>query len=274
MIDKLLSQIKSNKKYSSLADSIVRKEIQNYLKSNPNAPINNRQTIKEIRARLHKLYSSFQTKKKNKSDKYLGELQTLLDKQGTVSQVNEITHKLLSFTISTKERLKDYPSIYFNIFQITKKPKIIIDLGAGFNPFSYPLMKMQKLTYYAYDINKKDIESLNKYFKIMKTQRLTGKAEILDITELKKLKQLPNSDIIFMFKLLDLLTPKVSEEIIKSLINKTRFIITSFPTKTITRKPMKFPKRKGFELMLKRNNLNFKKFETENEVFYAFHPLT
>lgn len=273
MIDKLLSQIKSNKKYSSLADSIVRKEIQAYLKLNPNAA-EDRQTIKNIRARLHKLYSSFQTKKKNKIDKYLGELQTLLNKQGTVSQVNEITHKLLSFTISTKERLKDYPSIYFNIFQITKKPKTIIDLGAGFNPMSFPLMNLSNLDYYAYDINEKDIESLNKYFKIMKTQRLIGKAEILDITELKKLKQLPNSDIIFMFKLFDLFTAKVGEDILKSLINKTRFIITSFPTKTITRKPMKFPKRKGFELMLKRNNLDFRKFETENEVFYVIHPLT
>ena len=37
---------------------------------------------------------------------------------------------------------------------------------------------------------------------------------------------------------------------------------------------MNKPKRKWFELMLERNNLKFKKFKTDNEVFYVIknHP--
>jgi len=272
LTNQLLKKIKSNKKYKNIADSVVKKEIKEYLKSNPNAAKEtkpSKQTIKEIRAILHKSYSSFQTKKKNKIGKYLEELKTLISEQGSKSQILKITNKLLSLTLSTKERLNNYQSIYKQIFKITGKPKTIIDLGSGFNPFSYPLMKLSSLTYLGYDIDTKDINYLNKYFKIMKSQGPTGKAKILDIRNLKKISNLPSSDIIFMFKLLDLFTPKVSENIIKSLIKKTKFIVASFPTKTITRKPMNFPKRKGFELMLKRNNLNFKTIKTDNEVFYV-----
>ncbi|MEK6952006.1 MAG: hypothetical protein AABX29_03250, partial [Nanoarchaeota archaeon] len=53
------------------------------------------------------------------------------------------------------------------------------------------------------------------------------------------------------------------------LKNKTNFIVASFATKTLTKKSMKLPRRTGFEKMLLRNNLKFKSFSTNNEVFYV-----
>jgi 16S rRNA (guanine(1405)-N(7))-methyltransferase len=261
MIHQILQKIKANKKYSSLADSVVKKEIKAYLKSNPNASAD-KQTIKEIRAKLHRNYASFQTKKKNKTNIYLEEL-----KQNTLNK--NTNNKLLSITVSTKERINDYKSLYKKIFSITNKPEIIIDLGCGLNPFSFPTMSLPKLTYYAYDIDEKDMKYLNKYFKIMKPAGLTGKAKILDATNIKKIKQFPKSDIVFMFKLLDLFDNKVSEQLIIQAIKTTKHIVASFPTKTITRKPMNHPKRKGFELMLARLNLKFKTIQTDNEIFYV-----
>jgi len=260
MFNQILQKIKANKKYKTIADSVVKKEIKIYLKSNPNATTD-KQTIKEIRAKLHRKYSSFQTRKKNKTDKYLEEL-----KQDPTNQ--ETTNKLLSITVSTKERINDYKTIYKKIFKLTNKPKIIIDLGCGLNPFSFPTMNLTNLNYYAYDIDEKDIKYLNKYFKIIKPRGLKGKAKILDATNINKIKKLPKSDIIFMFKLLDLFDNKTSEELITQSIKETNYIVASFPTKTITRKQMNFPKRKGFELMLSRLDLKFKTFETDNEIFY------
>jgi hypothetical protein len=264
MINQLLQKIKSNKKYKSIANSVVEKEINAYFKINPDAEKLKQpdlQTVKNIRSKLHKLYSSFQTKKKNKISKYLQDLEK--DPEETLT-----LKKLLSITVSTKERLEDYSKIYSQIFKLTKKPKTIIDLGAGLNPFSYHFMNLDKLTYYAYDIDEEDIKFLNKYFKIMKSQGLIGKAEILDTTNLNEIKKLPKSNLVFMFKVFDLLPKGIGEAIIKLLINKTEYIVTSFPTRTITRKKMNFPKRKGFELMLKRNNLKFKTIKTDNEIFY------
>ena len=76
-----------------------------------------------------------------------------------------------------------------------------------------------------------------------------------------------------MFKLIDLIDKqnhKPSEELITNLFKnkKTKFIVASFATKTLTRKSMNHPNRKWFELMLKRNNLKFNSFNTNNEIFY------
>lgn len=265
IIKEILNKVKQNKKYSSIADEIIKNEIANYLKKNPNIKAINKQIIKDIRKNLHKSYASFQTKKKNKINDYLEELKK--DKND-----GKITKNLLSITLSTKERLDDYENIYKQIFKITGKPNTILDLGCGFNPFSYPLMNLDKLTYYCYEINKKDIDYLNEYFKIMEQNGLNGTAAILDLKDLRQIFKMPSSDIVFLWKVIDILDKenhKLSEELIKQLIKKTRFIVASFATKTLTRKQMNYPNRKWFELMLSRNNLEFSLIKTDNELFYV-----
>lgn len=282
-INKLLKQVKQNKKYKSISDDIVEKEIYRYIRkyqSDQEDIYNEKFALKKIRKELHRLYSSYQTKGKRKRNIYLEELKNIINKknqgkQELSSQVSDITNKLLSTMLSTKERLNYYPTIYQKIFEITGKPEKIIDLGSGINPISFPYMRLDNLNYYAYDIDNEDIKFLNDYFNIMKSSGLNGKAEILDITDLDKIKKFHESDIIFIFKLIDLIDQKskkkkkISEELIKILINKTKFIVVSFPTKTLTRKSMKLPKRIGFEKMLSRNQLNFKMIQTNNEVFYV-----
>jgi len=225
-------------------------------------------SLKRVRARLHRFHSSYQTKGKKKRGDILEELKK--DPNNI-----EVTNKLLSTMISTKERLPNYKTLYNQIFKITGKPKTIIDLGCAINPTSFPYMNLSRTTkYYGYDIDTNDIKFVNNYFKIMKIE---GKAKILDVRETNKLKKLPNSDIILMFKLYDLIVPKnkkkkkIGEEIINILINKTNHIIVSFPTKTLTRKPMNLPKRIGFEMMLARNQLKFEFIKTDNEIFYVIN---
>ncbi len=244
----LLEKIKSHKKYSSISDDIIKKEINSYLKFHPNQK--QKQIIKNIRAKLHRTYSSYQTNKKNKIEKYLKE-------------PKNSTTKLLETTLSTKERLKNYKEIYKKIFSITGKPKTITDLGAGLNIFSFPFMNLKTLTYYAHDINKQDQKIIKKYLNIM---NLKGTAEITDLNNLKKIKK---SDIILMFKLYDLLEKNTKKNILQKLITKSPFIVVSFATKSLSRKPFQLKQRTGFENHLKKNNLSFKKFETDNEIFYV-----
>ncbi|MFA5174415.1 MAG: hypothetical protein WC438_04505 [Candidatus Pacearchaeota archaeon] len=258
-----LDEIKKNKKYKTISDEIIVEEIKKYLEKNKTEEIN-KEDIKIIRASLHKSYSSFQTKKKNKRYQYLEKLK---QNQKETSTIN----KLLSMVLSTKERLKNYSEIYKKIFSITNTPQTIIDLGSGFNPLSYPYMNLKKVYYFAYDIDEEDINFLNEYFLTMKNQGLNGIAKILDLRNTEKIKKIPKSDIVLLFKVIDILDKenhKISEELIKELINKTRYIVASFATKTITRKFMNYPDRKWFELMLERNNLQYQKFQTENELFY------
>jgi len=82
------------------------------------------------------------------------------------------------------------------------------------------------------------------------------------------------SDVIFLFKVIDIIDKKNhkhSEQLIKQLLQKTKFIVASFATKTITRKNMNFPNRKWFELMLNRNSIKFKNIKTDNEIYYIIN---
>ncbi len=260
----LLESVKAHKKYKSIANEIVLDEIKKYLRSNPNTKSKDKQAIKDIRKELHLFYSSFQTKKKFQRQKYLQQLKENPD--------DELTKKLLEITVSTKERLLNYKKLYKQIFKITGQPKSIADLGCGLNPLSYPFMRLPKVKYYAYDIGEDDMSFLNDYFTIMNKHGLNGKAEILNLKNKNKLSKIPSTDVIFLFKILDVLDKKdhkTSEELITTLIKKTSFIVASFATKTITRKNMNFPQRKWFELMLERNNLKFKIIETSNEIYYV-----
>ncbi|MBS3078810.1 hypothetical protein J4218_01690 [Candidatus Pacearchaeota archaeon] len=270
----LLQEIKKNKKYSSIADEIVLEEINNHLKKNKVEKIT-KQDIKEIRSKLHRLYSSYLRGKKSKRTKLLHELKNVISREDTSKKplgVVDIINKILSTAVSAKERLEDYEEIYNKIFQITDKPKTIIDIGCGLNPISYPYMQIDNLNYFAYDIDNEDINFLNEFFKIMRPFGLNGNAQILDAKNLTNVSMIPNGDIIFLLKLIDLINTKDAkpgEELIKILMNKTKFIVASFATRTIGGKPMNLPRRKGFELMLERINLKFEIIKTRNEIFYV-----
>ncbi|VVB77584.1 Ribosomal RNA methyltransferase (FmrO) [uncultured archaeon] len=270
LINEFLIEIKKGKKYSTLSDEIIVEEIKEYLRKNNRVIKIDKQSVKEIRSKLHRLYSSYLRGKKNRRVKLLEELKK---SPGNV----EIIEKILSTAVSTKERLQYYNEIYKEIFEITGKPKTIIDLGAGINPVSYIYMKevgINSLSYYSYDIDISDINFLNDYFQIMKTQGLNGKAQILNVRNLEEISNLPSSDIIFMFKLIDLINTnnhKPGEELIKNLSLKTKYIVVSFSTNTISGKPMNLPRRKGFELMLERVNLKFKVLKIPGEVFYVIN---
>jgi hypothetical protein len=259
-----IKKIKDNKKYISISDSIIKREVKEYARKY-NLNFYNEEDIKNIRKQLHRFYSSYQTKAKKKIPKLLEELKKN-------NRDFEIINKILSASLSTKERLDKYPFIYDKIFEVSKKPNFIIDLGCGLNPFSITYMKLKDIRYNAYDINEKDLEFITDFFLIMK---IDGKAEIMDVRDLDSLKKIPHSDIIFMFKLYDLIVPKnrrlkkIGEEIIKVLKQKADFIVVSFATKTLSRKLMNLPRRIGFEMMLDRNNMKYNFIQTDNEIYYV-----
>ena len=186
----------------------------------------------------------------------------------------EITKTLLATTVSTKERLNYYESVYKHIFEITGDPSTIIDIGAGINPLSFPFMDLDFVNYHAYDIDEKDVTFLNEYFKIMR-EEIDGCAEILDVRSAKT-EYFPHADIVFLFKVVDLLDTKkkkYSYELIRGLLesNKANYIIASFATKTLTRKKMNLQRRVGFEKALARLNFQWKDFSIENEIFYVIY---
>ena len=265
MIKKLIAKIKEKKEFSGIEDRFIRAEAIKYLEKNPKAlqavseertrSEDYKKTIKHVRAVLRRIYGVFLTKATQEREKYLAE-----GKYGKILQ----TH------LSTKERLPLYPVIYDKIFAITGKPAIILDLGCGLNPVSYPYMEV-KAEYYASELTDADCKFLEKCFEKMK---IKGKAVPLDLTEAASnpelLKQFPKADICFLFKVLDEIERKkgrkTSEALIKAI--DAKYLVISFATKKVTGKPMKYPYRRWLEQMLTRLGYEFEIIKESNEIFY------
>lgn len=263
-ISSIYEKIKSSKKYKNLPDEVIKEHIGKYFRTNNinNESIGNIKTkklkliIKHIKADLHKLSLGFENSNINKREYMIksGEYEELLN-----------TNK------STKERLLYYSSLYEQIFEITGNPKIITDIGCGLNPISIIYMK-NKPEYYAYDINQSDMNTINEFFE---KENIKGKAETLDISKLENIKNIPKSDICFMFKLIDPLENaygkghKLSEQIINIISEKSKYIIISFATKTLTGKNMNHPQRGWIERMLSRLNYKYNIINTTNEIYYV-----
>ncbi|MBI4447967.1 hypothetical protein HY643_03225 [Candidatus Woesearchaeota archaeon] len=260
MINELVVAIKNKKELKSLSSAFVEGIAKEFLQKKQIKQLPQPKSrdykiiIKEIRKTLREVYGVFKEKNFEKRKKILQEITSLNDL--------DAHKKILSLHKSTKERIDAYPIIYQKIFSETGKPKKILDLGCGLNPVSYPFMQLTEVEYVATELTEEDAAFIEEYFKKMK---INGKTIALDLT---KTDQLPESDICFLFKLLDTLeTLKrgVTKELIEKI--KTNFLVISFPTQSLGgRKGLTTKRLKWFEQII--NKYKHTTFETQNEKFY------
>ncbi len=260
----IIQEIKKSKKYAGIAEEIIGKEVESFIKSNPRyQEFKDKFILKQIKEKLHKMYGSFQTYKKGKAKKLLEKLREEKD--------NKIVRELLTTNLSTKERLGNNGLIYSRIFEKVGKVNSILDLGCGLNPVAFPYMEIDKETrYYAYDINEEDLKTIEEFFDIY---RINGRTGIIDLRDSQQIEKLPPADLCFMFKVLDPLEKnekghKLAEDIIKKLSKKCNFIVVSFATATLSGRKMSHPHRGWIERMLERLGMKFERFESKNEIFY------
>ncbi len=263
-MQQLITTIKQKKELKDISNDFVKDSLKKYqrkhsIKTLPTNPKSKdfKIVVKDIRAELRKVYGLFRNKD---NAKLRNELINKLHQK-------DIHIKILETHASTKERLPFYKDLYKQIFTITKKPKTILDLGCGINPFSIPFMNI-KPTYYAYDINEEEITNINKYFK---HNKIKGTAKLLDISKTTRITPLPKADVAFLFKVSAILDKgkghKKTEEVISAI--PTKYVVVSFPTLTMSGKPMTAPRRSWMEWLCKRRNWDYRIIEFKNEIYYV-----
>lgn len=176
----------------------------------------------------------------------------------------ESTDQDLSSHSSTRERSNFYHHIKKFISKL--KAKSILDLGCGLNPIA---LAKKNVTYYACDINQKNIEFVNNFFK---ENDLSGKAFYYDLRKIDS--SLPQADLCLLFKVLDVIETKghkLAEKIILSL--NCKYLLISFSTKTLSGRPMNHPQRGWIEKLLERLNYKFQIIKSKNEIFYLVSKL-
>lgn len=244
----IIDKIKQKSELSDLDESLILDTLDDYLKKYKIELKNLKKSeikiiTKEIRAQLRLYVGRFQKGKKKRK--------ILLEQ----NKINE----LLETHTSTSERISFYPKLKKEIQSLNVNS--ILDLACGLNPLA---LANPKIKYFASDIKKEELELIKIYFKKNKIQ---GKVFTYNLR--RPIGELPKTDLCLIFKVLDIIETKnhkIANTIIKKL--KCKYILISFSTKTISGKPMSHPRRLWLEKLLKNQNLSFKTFSSENEIFY------
>lgn len=116
---------------------------------------------------------------------YLGEpdyakAEAALEAAGGGSAVIEaVCMGLLERHVSTRERLPIMTELYRGVWERTGKPRVLADLAAACNPFSFRWMGLDRsVRYLAYDINADMVRLVSRYFA---TEGIAGRAELRDV---------------------------------------------------------------------------------------------
>ncbi len=186
-------------------------------------------------------------------------------RQSSPAQREDIIMHMLATHASTQERLPFYDQVYANIFAQVGKPKVVLDIGCGLNPLSYP---DHDATYIGVDIDRALCLLVEQYFGIA---GIEGACRVVDVRGMDQIRRLPKADVAFVFKLLDLIDQKgghtASEQLLQAL--PARWIVVSFPTLKISGRRMRVPQRAWFEKMLARLGYKHSTFSIPNEIFYV-----
>ena len=289
IIEKIISDIKEKRELGAIEESFVRDILIRELQSNQkivsfilehelrtlSRADKYKEIIKRVRAKLRVVYGVFQTGKESEKLELLEELKKVVWRTKEIDLTIDIHKKLLEKHLSSKERLPYYEEVYRSIWRFTGKPHSIIDLGCGLNPLSFPFMGLNKVDYYASELNTIDVNFLNAYFDIMEVFGLNGKAIQQDLSGLSAsealFKTFPKSDVAFMFKLLDSLkVPRKSKKLDEMVIDRVpaRWVIVSFPTKTIGSRSMSVTQRGWVEKLCQRKGWKCSHIKVGDEIFY------
>jgi hypothetical protein len=132
-------------------------------------------------------------------------------------------------------------------------------------------MGLKKVTYLASDISTSDLAIIQTYFDA--TPEISGTTQAINLFNAQAtdiFEGIKQTDVCFLFKVLEIVeqskSHKISEIIITSV--PAKWVIVSFPTKTISGVAMRYPRRGWIERMLERLCLSFKLLEYDNEIYY------
>ncbi len=235
MILELIPEIKRKKELSGIPDEIVKEILEKEIKKGtPKGEKDIKIIIKRTREKLRDYVGRFTLSKGPSPD----------------------DPDILKAHKSTKERLDFYPELKRIISSF--HPRSILDLGCGLNPIA---LASNDIEYHASDIDSTALNIVSEYFK---KHKIRGSVKNQDIRNM----DFPQADLCLIFKVFDIL--KLPHSKVNDILSriKSKDIIVSFPTITLSGKPMKNKRRFWFEDIIKSLGYDFKTVSSRNELFY------
>ena len=217
-VESLVTSIRKSRKYRVIAPETIRFLAQEEWDRHRSV----KEVEQAVRKRLHNIVASFL------GDPDYKEAAVAL-KSAFVREDNEVEREaciqVMSRHISTRERLPILKAFYRDIFRITGKPRIILDIACGLNPIAFPWMDLPVTTlYHAYDIHQERVDFINLYF------TLEGLPPLAHIQDVAVNMPQEEGDVVFFFKELHRFEENYQGRGLLLLENlHARYLIVSFP---------------------------------------------
>ncbi|MEX0920558.1 MAG: hypothetical protein WDZ69_03190 [Candidatus Pacearchaeota archaeon] len=234
-----------------------------------NRQVSDKEKVRLTRELLHKVFGAFGSRKllslKDKSPEWI------LRKHLSTRERMDVPSS--SRCGQTRERIGFYDEIYKKILE---KEKVVLDLGAGINGFSYDYFP-RRVRYVAAEAVGQWVDLMNDYFR---KEKIDGKAVHLSLFELEKVKELIKKEkgskkdkVVFLFKVLDsleMLERDYSKKLLSEIAPLVSKVVLSFATESMNKRK-RFKVGRGWILnYIKENFSVVDDFEIGSERFVVF----
>jgi hypothetical protein len=247
MKKEIYNKIISKKEFSQLPRRDVEVAFERFDKRS----ISDEEKIRLTRELLHKVFSSFVSRK-------------------ILSPKDKDVEWILRKHLSTRERLPYYDKLYGRILKNIGRGISVYDLGAGINGFSYNYMKkFAEINYFAIEAVGQLVDLMNTYFK---KEKISGRAVHISLFELEKIKifmkKQRGKKIVFLFKVLDsleMLEKDYSKKLLLEIVPLAEKVVVSFATRSFVKR-RKFKVKRNWIIDFIRDNFGLiEDFELDGE---------
>jgi 16S rRNA (guanine(1405)-N(7))-methyltransferase len=224
LLDQLVANIQSNKKYASILPAFIRRIGKIELEKRRNL----KEAIKETKSKLHQVTGAYIGEKAE----YASWLILLSDsgKSHDPETLKDTCKHILYQHASTRERLSYIDDFYQAIFCKVPPVTSVLDLACGLNPLSIPWMGLDKrCQYHAWDVNTGMVDFLNEASNFLKIDLSVRSVDLLSVIDFHE------TNLVFLLKTLPCLE-QVQKGISVTLLKRitARNIIVSFPSKSLS----------------------------------------
>ncbi len=159
--EEILALVKHSRSYNTVADSVILRVVAKELKNSSNK----RMVVKRVKSELHQIYGAF-NKDVNYEKIFSSINAAFLNKDKET--LRQALVSAMQASNSSGERIPVLDHFYKNLFAITGYPKRVLDLACGLNPLSFLYLGFPKdIQYFAYDIGEREIDFLNRTFRLL-----------------------------------------------------------------------------------------------------------
>ncbi len=185
-----------------------------------------REIVKAAKRKLHQAYGAYL------EGFNLSEIETIVegvDPDWPDERLRETCLEILRRHASTEERIPFMAEAYGEIFRRVGRPRVILDLACGLNPFAFPWMGLSSdVTYHACDIDERIVSAVEGFFGRLGVEHSVECADVLvSAPEVE-------AEVALLLKTIPCLERQekgAGAEIVRAV--RARHVVVSFPARSL-----------------------------------------